>query len=191
MVTQNVETDLDITNGARGKIVDIILHLDKPPVGNEPVKLKYLPSYILVKLDRTRATQLDRLEEGIIPVEVSSKSFQISILVEGKYQKCIIHQHQFLMTAAYGFTDYRSQGQTIPYVLVDIVSPPTGMLSLFNLYVALSRSLWRSSIRLLWDFGKKLFQSSHDTWLLDEDDRLDRLDQITKDQWTKMTERHD
>ena len=44
------------------------------------------------------------------------------------------------MTAAYAFTDYRSQGQTIPYVIVDIGSPPTGTLSLFNLYVALSRS---------------------------------------------------
>ena len=41
------------------------------------------------------------------------------------------------MTAAYTFTDYWSQGQMIPYVIVDIGSPPTGTLSLFNLYVAL------------------------------------------------------
>ncbi|KAF8546656.1 hypothetical protein OG21DRAFT_1364943, partial [Imleria badia] len=46
------------------------------------------------------------------------------------------------MTAAYAFTDYpgRSQGQTIPAVLVDIATLPSGGLSLFNLYVALSRS---------------------------------------------------
>ena len=134
-----------------------------------------------VNLDRTRATKLDGLEEGVIPVEVSSKSFQISILVEGKYQKCTVHQYQFPMTAAHGFTDYQSQEQTIPYVLVDITSPLTGTLSLFNLYIALSRSSGQSTIRLLWDFNEKLFQSSHDTWLLDEDYRLDRLDQITKD----------
>jgi hypothetical protein len=30
MVTNNVETDLDITNGARGEIVDIVLHPDEP-----------------------------------------------------------------------------------------------------------------------------------------------------------------
>ncbi|KAJ7802932.1 hypothetical protein B0H13DRAFT_1671990 [Mycena leptocephala] len=35
---------------------------------------------------------------------------------------------------------YRFQGQTIPYVLVDIAKPPTGTLSLFNLYVALSEA---------------------------------------------------
>jgi len=57
--------------------------------------------------------------------------------------------------------------------LLDIASPPTGMLSLFNLYVALSRSLGRSTIRLLGDFNEKLFQSSHNTRLLDEDEGLD------------------
>ncbi|KAJ7865406.1 hypothetical protein B0H13DRAFT_1637101 [Mycena leptocephala] len=55
------------------------------------------------------------------------------------------------MTGAYAFTDYRSQGQTIPYVLVDIAKPPTGTLSFFNLYVALSRSSRRETIRLLRD----------------------------------------
>ncbi|KAG2095410.1 hypothetical protein BD769DRAFT_1353011 [Suillus cothurnatus] len=63
------------------------------------------------------------------------------------------------MTAAYAFTDYRSQGQTIPYVLVDIATPPTGGLNLFNLYVALSRT---------------------------EDDRLKELDEQTKVWWAKM-----
>ncbi|KAG2099649.1 hypothetical protein BD769DRAFT_1368344 [Suillus cothurnatus] len=62
------------------------------------------------------------------------------------------------MTAAYAFTDYRSQGQTIPYVLVDIATPPTGGLNLFNLYVALSRT---------------------------EDDRLKELDEQTKVWWAK------
>jgi len=31
-VTNNVETDLDITNEARGEVVDIVLHLDEPPI---------------------------------------------------------------------------------------------------------------------------------------------------------------
>ncbi|KAI5986549.1 hypothetical protein EDC04DRAFT_2589632 [Pisolithus marmoratus] len=44
------------------------------------------------------------------------------------------------MTAAYAFTDYQSQGQTISYVLVDIACLPSGTLNLFNLYVTLSRS---------------------------------------------------
>ena len=62
MVTKNIETDLDITNGARGEIVDIILDPDEPPIGNDPiVTLKHLPAHILVKMARTRATQLEGL----------------------------------------------------------------------------------------------------------------------------------
>ena len=43
MVTDNVETDLDITNGARGEIVGIVLYPDEPLVDkNEAiVKLQY------------------------------------------------------------------------------------------------------------------------------------------------------
>ncbi|KAJ7024605.1 hypothetical protein C8F04DRAFT_888544, partial [Mycena alexandri] len=52
-----------------------------------------------------------------------------------------------------------SQGQTLPYVIVDIGTPPTGGLSLFNLYVALSR----------------------------KDDRLEELNKKTQEWWRKMS----
>ncbi|KAJ8586619.1 hypothetical protein M405DRAFT_743303, partial [Rhizopogon salebrosus TDB-379] len=41
---------------------------------------------------------------------------------------------------AYSFTDYRSQCQTISHTIIDIGTPPTGGLTPFNVYVALSRS---------------------------------------------------
>ncbi|KAF9220560.1 hypothetical protein BS17DRAFT_714188 [Gyrodon lividus] len=44
------------------------------------------------------------------------------------------------MTATYAFTDDCLQGQTIPHILVNIASPPSEALNLFNLYVTLSRS---------------------------------------------------
>ena len=55
MVTQNVQTDLDITNGARGTVVNIMLSPDEPPTTatQNIVKPKGLPVCILVKLDRT------------------------------------------------------------------------------------------------------------------------------------------
>ena len=87
------------------------------------------------------------------------------------------------MTAAYAFTDYCSQGQTIPYVLVDIATPPTGGLNLFNLYVALSRSSGQSTIHLLHDFDEKSFQMSHRSELITEDNRLEELDAETKQSW--------
>ncbi|KIK29693.1 hypothetical protein PISMIDRAFT_88311, partial [Pisolithus microcarpus 441] len=65
-----------------------------------------------------------------------------------------------------------AQGQTIPFVIIDIATPPSGGLSLFNLYVALSRS--------------RVFQSGHCPELLAENDRLDQLDNSTLQWWQTL-----
>ncbi|KAI0085325.1 hypothetical protein BDY19DRAFT_870792, partial [Irpex rosettiformis] len=56
MVTLNVRTELDITNGARGEVVDIVLDPEEPAISTNErvVTLKYPPLYILFKLQRTR-----------------------------------------------------------------------------------------------------------------------------------------
>lgn len=43
-------------------------------------------------------------------------------------------------TPSYAFTDYRSQGQPIKFAVADLVTPATGPISLFNIYVALVTS---------------------------------------------------
>lgn len=98
-----------------------------------------------------------------------------------------VRRLQFPITPAYAFTDYRAQGQTISSVIVDIARPPSGGLNLFNLYVALSRSSGRDTIRLLRDFDEKLFLCNHSTDLLAEDDRLAVLDEQTKGWWLQLT----
>jgi hypothetical protein len=185
MVTTNIETDLDIANGARGEIVDIILHPDEPELPDTPiVTLTRLPAYLLVKLTRTRATQLEGLEEAVIPVEPGSVKFQIKVKgMGGKVMTRTVTRLQFPITGAYAFTDYRAQGQTIPFVIIDIGKVPTGgSLNLFNLYVALSRSKGRQTIRLLRNFDDAMFLKSHTAALTEEDKRLADLDQKTK-QW--------
>jgi hypothetical protein len=188
MVTSNVDTDLNITNSARGEIVDIILHPNEPPLSSTPIiVLKHPPAFILVKLSRTRAPQLDGLSNGVVPVEVSTQTLQILMKnAKGKIIKKTIKHRQFLITAAYAFTDYRSQGQTIPYAILDLASPPTGKLTLFNLYVALSHSKGHSSVRLLQDFDDKVFKQSHDPALILEDERLESLNEKTKTWWNQI-----
>ena len=184
MVTNNVATDLDITNGARGFIVDIILNSEEPPLQDGSViTLKYLPQCILIKLSRTHAARLDGLDDGIIPIFPAKSSMQIVLDRKTK----TVTRYQYPITAAYCFTDYRSQGQTIPRVIIDIASPPSGKLSLFNLYVALSRSSGRETIRLLREFDDEIFLEAHETELVLEDERLDNLDGKTKLWWTEMS----
>jgi len=165
MVTENVETDLDI-----------MLSPDEPVVSDlhATIKLQQLPVCIL-------------LEGSTIPVEPATRSYRIKCTSpEGKAITHTVKRRQFPMTATYAFTDYRSQGQTIPTVLVDIATPPTGRLNLFNLYVALSQSSGRSTIRLLRDFNNQLFQAAHKPELLAEDDRLEELNAKTMTWWKDM-----
>ena len=117
-----------------------------------------------------------------MPIEPISTSYRVRFSTKkGQQHQRTIKRRQFSVAAAYAFTDYRSQGQTIPYyVIVDIASPPTGTLSLFNLYVALSRSAGRHLIRLLRDFDDKIFKREHESQLIEEDIRLANLEMETK-----------
>ena len=114
MVTNNIETDLDITNGARGEIIDIILHPDEPPIDTKEavVRLFFLPAY-LVELSQTRVTWLEGLGDLVVPVEPAVTNYRIIVPITGKMIQRTVRRRQFSLTAAYAFTDYRSQGQTI------------------------------------------------------------------------------
>jgi len=93
-----------------------------------------------------------------------------------------VNRLQFPITGAYAFTDYRAQGQTIPFVIIDIGKVPTGgTLNLFNLYVALSRSKGRDTIRLLRNFDDGMFLKAHTPVLTEEDKRLAELNKKTKE----------
>ena len=52
---------------------------------------------------------------------------------------------------------YKAQGQTMDYVIVDIAKHPSGRLSRFHVYVALSRNRGREELRILMDFDPSLF----------------------------------
>ena len=70
--------------------------------------------------------------------------------------------------------------------LLTLVQPPTGTLSLFNLYVALLRSSGHDLIRLLRDFKDELFRASHDLALTVEDERLENFDKMTKEWYQRL-----
>ncbi|KAK0466715.1 uncharacterized protein EV420DRAFT_643136 [Desarmillaria tabescens] len=77
------------------------------------------------------------------------------------------------MTTIYGFTDYRSQGQSLICVIVDIAKPPTGKMNLFSFYVVLSRRSGRETIRLPRGFDDEMFRKGHDPEFPAEDDLLE------------------
>jgi hypothetical protein len=75
----------------------------------------------------------------------------------------------------------------LEYVLIDIGKPPTGSLSPFSVYVALSRSRGRDTIRLLRDFDADLFQNHPSEALRSDMRRIEELNEITKRNWLART----
>ncbi|KAJ4489944.1 hypothetical protein J3R30DRAFT_3278722, partial [Lentinula aciculospora] len=63
-----------------------------------------------------------------------------------------------------------AQGQTTVPVIIDIASPLTGALNLFNIYVALLHSSGRHRIPLLREFDPKILLQGNSPELLMEDD---------------------
>ena len=67
------------------------------------------------------------------------------------------------------------------YVIVDISKPPNGSLSPFSVYVALSQSRGRKTIRILRDFNPALFMHHPSEDLRKDMMRLEHLDQMTRE----------
>lgn len=155
MMTWNTQTEIDLANGARGEIVDIVLHPDEPEYdrSQREVDLRYPPLYVLVKFERTRASQLLGLAEKVLPIR--PWTFAQQLVLDG--HKLRVQRVQLPLCAAYAFTDYRAQGQTIRPVLVDLARPPTGALTAFNAYVACSRAVGRDMIRFIRPVDWRIF----------------------------------
>ena len=182
MVTLNIHTDLDVANGVRGVIEGIVLDERKRIMTvkeTHSIHLRYPPRYVLVRLDRTKAPSLENLLQNVIPIVPVKKNFTIN----KNGTKTTVTRYQLPLTLAYAFTDYRSQGQMLEPVIVDIGPPPFGHLTAFNVYVALSRGTGRDGIRLLRDFDETLLQHHPSEYLRLEDERLDTLNESTKQLW--------
>ena len=67
-------------------------------------------------------------------------------------------------------------------VIVDILKPPSGALSPFSVYVALSRSRGRKTIRILRDFDHSLFMHHPSEDLRVDMERLHRVERMTREE---------
>jgi hypothetical protein len=98
MVTRNVEMDLNMTNGARGEIVGIMLHQNEPDNPLQPVIL-------ITGVHIAFAS----LEEGAMPVEPRTISMKLQVEEAGS-GKCRTGKRCQLTITAYAFIDYRAHG---------------------------------------------------------------------------------
>ena len=185
MILFNLSTDADIANGTRGIIKDIILdpREETMEVNDDlTVKLKYPPAIILFEPEggsQISSVFVDKrtrhpitVPNGQIPITPCTVTFHI-ILKDGS--QYTILWRQYAVTGGCALTDIKSQGQTMGPIVVDLRNPPTGQISPFSAYVALSHSQGRNSICLLSDFDEKLFKSHPSADLAIEMEHLEAL----------------
>ena len=180
MVVLNIATEADLANGTRGIIQGIVLDPREEhttPDSEGHIHLKYPPPVLFFKPDIPTSTTFEGVPEGLIPI--SPSIIQFNVQVDGA--KVMLERRQLAIVPAYAFTDYKSQGQTMEYVIVDISKPPTGTLSPFSVYVALSRSRGRKTIRILREFDASLLMHHPSEDLRMDMARLEHLDAKTRE----------
>ena len=176
MVLMNISMDSDLANRSRGIIKDIIpdpretLHPNNP----SSVILNFPPLAFFFRPLLCPKKKSPGLDNGVIPIYPMCKTFKL-----GGRTGTTIERIQIPITPTYTFTDLKSQGQMIETVIVDLAKPPTGTLSSFNAYVALSQSRGRNYICLLRDFDDKIFTTHPNEDLRKEDKRLGKLERET------------
>ncbi|KAJ3574918.1 hypothetical protein NP233_g1427 [Leucocoprinus birnbaumii] len=182
MIDFNLATEAYITNGTQGSIEDIWLDPREPAEHDRDdegrIKLIYPPALILFRPDRPSPVRLNGVPASLVPIAPSVQKFNIKTMGGSVRVSC----RQLELTAAYAFTDYKSQGQTLDRVLIDLDKPPGGgsAVTAFNAYVALSRVRNRDHIRILRPFDEKIFTTLPSSELANEDKRLMELDAATR-----------
>ena len=79
MVTLNVSTNLNMTNGARSHIVGSTRReRGETSERTHSVRLQYPPLYVLMSMNRTKVSTLDKLEPSIFPVEPLTRTFVVT-----------------------------------------------------------------------------------------------------------------
>lgn len=169
MVLSNIAPHVDLANGSRGTIMDVVLDPRESacPDSSNTVILQYPPAAVIFQPYNNNDVSLPGLPAGMVPIFPTRGTFRL-----GDPGGIAVHREQLALTAAYAFTDYKAQGQTMECVLVDLGKPPTGTLTGFTVYVTLSRSRGRDTVRILRDFDTTLFTRHPSERLQDEDIRL-------------------
>ena len=180
MVVLNIATDADIANGTRGTVEGFVLDpREKSTTPDEDgyISLRYPPPVIYFKPYSHTTLTFEGVPASIIPISPSTVRFS----VERDGEKVKLERRQLALVPGYAFTDYKAQGQTMECVFVDISKPPSGALSPFSVYVALSRSRGRRTIRILRDFDHSLFMHHPSEDLRIDMERLQELNEKTKE----------
>ena len=144
MITDNIDIPLRLVNGA---IVEFYGFADRDEALIYDEIITTPPAYILIKLKHDVGIEiaLPGFPSSVIGIEPKSITYKAGL-------KKTVTYSQFPITLAYAITDYKCQGQTFRWVVVDLKKPSGGFSPTSSPYVQLSRAKTLNSLSILRPF---------------------------------------
>ena len=197
LLTENIATELDLSNGTRGVFRQLVYEeeSDQVPFGETifPKHTRFVtqPKYALVEFMSCKLqTGLKELENKLIPIAVSEQTFLVDIKkffnetlsrtfeLTNRGTKISIKRKALPLIPAYSITTHKSQGRTMPKIIVDLVIPP-GPIEVVSIYVPLSRVKRLNDLLILRPFQFSNLQIKPSAAQLQELKRLQKLGEET------------
>ena len=193
LLTENIATELGLSNGARGIFHQLIYDNSSGVYDFDdesfPANTKFItqPKYALVEFPNCKLESgLEKLTLKMIPIAVSEQtfSFDVSEILPKPTSKALkgrrastkinVKRKALPLVPAYSITTHKSQGQTLRKIIVDLVMPP-GPVELASIYVPLSRVKRLEDLIILRPFEFGVLQKKPSKSQLEELKRLDLL----------------
>jgi ATP-dependent DNA helicase PIF1 len=121
MMISNIWTEIGLVNGTLGTVTDISWAVGSNPSVD-------IPFVILMKVDSCNGPQFPGLDSGVVPIFTAQRKFE--------YKGVDCERTQFPLKLAYAITVHKSQGLTLPRVILNLAQKEH---SLGLAYVAVSR----------------------------------------------------
>ncbi|CAF4712567.1 unnamed protein product [Rotaria sp. Silwood2] len=190
ILTQNIVIELGLINGMNGIFRQLVYEEDSASTNvlpeTCPNNTRYIHKrlYTLIEIIKSKIEcNLEQLQPNIIPIPVMEETFRIDIadvLPKKKRsksnQKAIlsIKQRPLPLVPAYSITTYKSLGQTLNNVVIDLkLSNETDDIA--AIYVPLSRVQRLTDLIILGHFDHKVLLRKPSKSQLAEIERLDKL----------------
>ena len=149
--------------------------------------------YALVEIPESKMKKLDSLDPLIIPIPVIEKTFDVNfeklyadkgpimkMFKDKKLKSTISVKRKTLpLVPAYSITTHKSQGQTLPKIVIDLNMPP-GMVEVASAYVPLSRVQQLTDLVIFQDFSINALQVKPSKGQIAELNRLTIIFKQTK-----------
>ena len=130
-ISNNIATELGITNGTKGVVKAIHLQngesISEEDIGFHLVEFRDL-DYVIVELEDVTVTPLRGLQPNHIPIfPQKGKGFKVQLKgfnKKGKRKEITVTRKQFPIVPRFGMTAHKSQGQTLGKAIIDLVPNP-------------------------------------------------------------------